>query len=341
RYTMADEPQSNPTEESAARLVGQDIPAELPILPLSDVVVFPHMVAPLLVSNPQSIRLIDDVVAGDRLMGVTLQKNPDDEQPRLSQLQGVGCIARVIRMLKFPDESVRVLIQGLKRTRIGATVSEKPYLFAQVSPLEDRVEGGIELAALARNATSQFQEIIKLSPSLPDELKVAVLNVEDPSKLADIIAANLNLSLEEKQSLLETNDVRLRLSLLGTLLNRELEVLHLGSEIQDKVSHALSKTQREYFLREQLKQIQKELGETGETGSEIKELREKIDAAKMPADVRKVADKELDRLATIPVASAEYTVARTYLDWLIVVPWAKTTPDKLDIARARRILDEH
>ena len=337
---MANAPQLNPGETGGGRLGTQDIPTQLPILPLSDVVIFPHMVAPLLVSNPQSIRLIDDVVAGDRLVAVTLQKNPDDEQPRREQLQSVGCIGRVVRMLKFPDESIRVLIQGLKRMRLGDTTSEKPYLVARVSPLEDTIEGGIELAALTRNAATQFQEIIKLSTSLPDELKVTVLNVEDPGKLADIIAANLNLSLDEKQGMLETTDVRLRMSLLGALLNRELEVLHLGSEIQNKVSTALSKSQREYFLREQLKQIQKELGEPGEFGSEGKELREKIEAADMPAEVKKVAIKDLDRLATIPAASAEYTVARTYLDWLIVVPWTKSTEDKLDIARAKRVLDE-
>jgi ATP-dependent Lon protease len=337
---MAEAPKSSPGDAGGIRLGSQDIPAQLPILPLSDVVVFPQMVAPLLVSDPQSIRLIDDVVAGDRLIGVTLQNNPDDEHPRREQLKTVGCIARIVRMLKFPDESVRVLIQGLKRMRLGETVEEKPYLVARVSPLEDIADTDIELTALTRNAATQFQEIIKLSTAIPDELKVTVLNVEDPAKLSDIIAANLNLSLEERQNLLEMNDVRLRLRALGGLLNRELEVLHLGSEIQSKVSSAISKSQREYFLREQLKQIQKELGEPGEPGSEINELREKIAAAQMPAEVQKVALKELDRLATIPAASAEYTVARTYLDWLIVVPWARSTEDKLDIARAKRILDE-
>jgi ATP-dependent Lon protease len=339
-FKMAEASQLNPGEPGGVRLGGQDIPAQLPILPLSDVVVFPHMVAPLLVSNPQSIRLIDDVVAGDRLVGVTLQKDPDDEDPRREKLQNVGCIARIVRMLKFPDESVRVLIQGVRRMRLGDADGEKPYLVARVAPLDDVMQSGIELAALTRNAATQFQEIIKLSTSMSDELKVAVLNVEDPAKLSDIIAANLNLSLDEKQALLETADVRARLSSLGTLLNRELEVLHLGSEIQNKVSTALSKSQREYFLREQLKQIQKELGETGETGSEIRELREKIDDAGMPLEIKKIANKELDRLATIPAASAEYTVARTYLDWLIAVPWMKSTEDKLDIARARRVLNE-
>lgn len=326
--------------EAAKPLAGHEIPPQLPILPLSDVVLFPHMVAPLLVSNAQSIRLIDDVVAGDRLIGVTLQLNPDDDPPRADQLQKSGCIARVVRMLKFPDDSVRVLIQGLKRMSITAVTGEKPYLIAQITPLEDEVRGGIELTALQRNAAKQFQEIVGLTPALPDELKVAILNIEDPSKLADVIAANLNLSLEEKQGLLETNDVRLRLSLLGTMLSRELEVLHLGTEIQSKVTSALSKSQREYFLREQMKAIQKELGEGAESGTEIAELRTKIDETPMPAEAKKVALKELDRLAMIPGASGEYTVVRTYLDWLITLPWGRQTEDKLDILRAKRILDE-
>jgi len=328
------------TVEAGKHPGAQDIPSQLPILPLSDVVVFPHMVAPLLVTNPSQIRLIDDVVAGDRLVGVTLQKNPDDEHPRSEQLQPHGCIVRILRMLKFPDESVRVLIQGLRRMRIDTVVNEKPYLVARISPIEEEIKSGVELAALARNVTNQFQEIVNQSPNLSDELKVTMINVEDPSKLSDLIAANLNLSLQEKQGLLATADVRVRLNQLTTLLNRELEVVHLGSEIQSKVHTALSKSQREYFLREQLKAIQKELGESGESGTEIKELREKIDAAGMPAEVKKIATRELDRLATVPAAAAEYTVARTYLDWLIAVPWSRGTEDKLDVARAKRILDE-
>ena len=295
---MTEDLQDKPSIDSSKLLGAQDIPSQLPILPLSDVVVFPHLIAPLLVSNASQIRLIDDVVAGDRLVGVTLQKNPDDEQPRGEQLRQDGCIARVVRMLKFPDESVRVLIHGLKRMKINNIVAEKPYLVARISPIEDEVKAGIELAALARNATNQFQEIVSLSPNLPDELKVTVLNIEDPGKLADVIAANLNLSLEEKQGLLATADVRVRLSLLTTMLNRELEVVHLGTEIQTKVHTALSKSQREYFLREQLKAIQKELGDSSETGPEIKELRDKIEAAGMPADVKKIATRELDRKST-------------------------------------------
>jgi len=338
---MSDKSEKTKTvEPSPPPVTPAAVPGQLPILPLSDVVMFPHLVAPLLVTSQASTRLIDDVVAGDRLVGVTLQKNPDIEHPRAEHLHEFGCVARVLRMLKFPDESVRVLIQGIQRMKILNIQSESPYLIAQIESVSDFVEPGLELAALARNAASQFQQVVELSPSLPDELKVTVQNVEEPGKLADVIAANLNLTLEEKQDLLETPDVRVRLSLLATLLNREQEVLHLGSEIQNKVTKAISKTQREYFLREQLKTIQKELGESAETGSEVHEFRDKIEAARMPPEVKKIALKELDRLATVPAAAAEYTVVRTYLDWLIAVPWSKQTEDKLDIGRARKILNE-
>ena len=337
---MAEATENQPTQDVVKTATPlPELPTQLPILPMSDVVVFPHMVAPLLVSSIQSTHLIDDVVAGNRLLGVTWQTDPDVDQPRPDQLHHFGCIARVVRMLKFPDDSVRVLIQGLKRMRIVRVEAETPYLQAQIAPVDDEQETSLELSALARNAANQFQEIINLSPSLPDELKVALVNIDDPGKLADVIAANLNIPLHEKQRLLEAARVKSRLTLLTNLLNREVEVLHLGSEIQSKVNSALTKSQREYFLREQLKAIQKELGDGGEHGSEIKELRDKIDKAQMPAEVKKVAIKEADRLAMMTPAAAEYTVARSYLDWLIALPWSKSTDDKLDIVQAKRILD--
>ena len=326
--------------EGAAQPSALEIPSRLPVLPMGDVVVFPHMTVPLLVTSGASTKLIDDAVAGNRLLVVTLQKDPDVEHPRADQLQEVGCIARIMRMLKFPDESVRVLIQGQKRTRILQIESQEPYLVGRIAPIEDEIEDSIELTALARNAGNQFHEIAGLSPSLPDELKAAAGNTEDPARFTDLIGGMLNIPLPEKQRLLETANVKKRLEILTTAINREREVLAIGSEIQDKVGKALSKTQRNFFLREELKAIQKELGENAEGGAEIAELREKIEAAKMPAEAKKVATKELDRLATIPAASAEYTVARTYLDWLITVPWSKSTEDKMDIARARRILNE-
>jgi len=318
----------------------QQIPSQLPVLPLSDLVIFPFMVAPLLVSSQSSITLVDDVVAGNRLLVLVLQKNPEVENPKEDDLHEYGCVGKVLKMLKFPDESVRILVQGLKRVRLVKIDKHEPYLVAHVAVLDEQAEKSIELVALARNAANQFQEVVSLTPSLPDELKIAAVNLDDPSKLSDLIASNLNISLSEKQKLLETYDVKARLSRLTTLLNRELEVLHLGTEIQTKVSSAVSKNQREFYLREQLKAIQKELGESSEQEVEARELRQRIEKAKMPEEAAKVAFKEVDRLASIPPVSAEYTVVRTYVDWLVSVPWSKSTEDKLDIKRARQILDE-
>ncbi|MBM3891946.1 MAG: AAA family ATPase, partial [Verrucomicrobia bacterium] len=298
------------------------------------------LVASLGVSSASSIRLVDDVVAGHRLLGLVLQRDPNVENPRGSDLHEFGCMARVLRMLKFPDESVRVLVQGQQRVRIVRVEQEEPYITGRVAPLPDEAEDSVEVGALARNAGKQFQKIISLSPAMPDELKVAALNTQDPAKLADLIASNLNISLEERQRLLETHSVKARLTRLTTLLNRELELLELGSEIQSKVATALSKGQREFFLREQLRQIQKELGEEGERGPETRELREKIEKAQMPEEPKKAALRELERLSVIPSASAEYTVVRSYLDWLVTLPWSKSTRDNLDLGRARRVLDE-
>jgi ATP-dependent Lon protease len=316
------------------------LPNILPVLPLSDVVVFPFMVAPLLVSAKSSIKLIDDVVAGNRLLALVLQVKPETEDPRPRDLHQFACVARVLKMLKFPDESVRVLVQGLRRTKVSRFLDEDPYIRARITPVEDEFEKTLQVEALARNAVKQFQEIITLSPNLPDELKVALLNMEDPGKLSDLIAANLNISLDEKQNFLENPNVRDRLQKLSSILQKELDVLQLGSEIQNRVSTALSKSQREYFLREQMRQIQKELGEGEGGGSELKELREKVEAAKMPEEVNKIALKELNRLEAIPTVSAEYTVIRTYLDWMVHMPWSKQTEDVIDISKARKTLDE-
>jgi ATP-dependent Lon protease len=316
------------------------MPASLPVLPLGDLVVFPHMVASLVITSASSIHLVDDVVAGSRLLGLVLQRDPHVENPHADDLHEYGCAGRVLRMLKFPDDSVRVLVQGVQRIRVVKVEKEEPYIIARIAPLKEEADSSIELSALASNASKLFQKIISLSPAMPDELKVAALNAQDPGRLTDLIASNLNIALEERQRLLETYSVKSRLARLTDLLNRELEVLELGSEIQSKVASTMSKGQRDYFLREQIKQIQKELGEEGEHGLEIKELREKIDKAQMPEEPKKVALRELERLAVIPNSSAEYTVVRSYLDWLVTLPWLKCTQDNLDIARARRVLDE-
>lgn len=315
------------------------LPTSLPVMPLSDLVVFPFMVAPLLVNTKPSVRLVDEVVAGNRLLLLVLQKRPDQEDPGPEDLHRFGCAARVLKMLKFPDESTRVLVQGIRRARVTGFKKDSAVLRAAIEPVDDVVFADLETEALSRNATKIFSEVVTLSPHLADELKIAALNMEDAGKLADLIVANLNLPPTEKQKFLEMTDARARLRDLAPLLQKELDVLQLGSEIQTKVSHAMSKNQREYILREQLRQIHKELGEPESGNSEIRDLKTRVEEAGLPAEARKVADKEIERLAVIPSASAEYTVARTYLDWLIAMPWSKHTADRIEVARARRILD--
>jgi ATP-dependent Lon protease len=319
---------------------GKSLPDALPILGLSDIVIFPGMVAPLLVESAASIRLIDDVVAGDRFIGLVLQKKPDVENPAPEDLWNHGCAVRVLKMLKFPDNTVRVLVEGLRRFRIGQYESHEPYLRAKVEVIRDVTEESLELIAMARNAQRQFQEIINLSPAMSDEVKVATLNTEHPGKLSDLIASNLNLSLEERQHLLETNVVKERLGRLLPLMSRELEVLTLGSKIQKEVASSMSKSQRDFFLREQIRAIQRELGESDPTTTEINALREQIEEIDLPEDAEKVALKELDRLQQIPPTTPEYTVARNYLDWIVSLPWSKSTEDKIDLSTAAGILDE-
>jgi ATP-dependent Lon protease len=323
-----------------AKVWSKSLPELLPILGLSDIVIFPGTVTPLLVETAQSIRLIDDVVAGDRFLGLVLQRNSEIENPTPADLYAFGCAGRVTRMLKFPDGSVRVLVEGLRRFHIEEFTSQSPYLVARAEKLKDLSDDSLELTALTRNAEREFQEIIKLSPSLAEQVKIAALNTEEPGKLSDLIAANLNLSLEERQHLLEMPAVKDRLTRLLPLLSRELEVLKLGSKIQNEVVASMSKNQRDFFLREQIRAIQRELGEMEPGAAEAKELRDQIEQNKLPEEPKKVALKELERLQQMPAAVAEYTMTRNYLDWLINLPWSKSTEDKLDLAAAGRLLDE-
>src|SRR3954469_7378887 len=326
--------------EAPARVSSHTLPQTLPILGLSDIVIFPGMVAPLLVETPQSIKLIDDVVAGDRLLGVALQRKPEAENPTPEEMHEVGCTARLLKMLKFPDNTVRVLVEGLWRINIKEYVNHDPYLSAKFELMKDMTEDTVEVTAMMRNAQGQFQEIIKLSPALSEQVKIAALNTEDPGHFTDLVAVNLNLNLDERQKLLEQTSVKERLSFLLPMLNREHEVLTLSSKIQTEVATSISKTQRDFFLREQMRAIQRELGETESNAGEIKAIREKIDATAMPAEAKKVADQELDRLQQMPPAAAEYAVTRHYLDWLIALPWEKETEDKIDLKDAERILNE-
>ena len=328
------------TETPAPRPVPKALPTSLPVLGLSDIVIFPGMVAPLLVDTAQSIQLIDNVVEGDRLLALVLQRKADVENPLPEHLYEYSCGARVLKMLKFPDNTVRVLVEGLWRVRIQEYESLTPYLRAKVEVLKDVTTDSVEVTALARNAHRQFQEIIKLTPTLPDQVKIASLNTESGGLLTDLIAANLNLSLDERQKLLETLDVKERLERLQPLLNRELEVLSLSSKIQNEVASTMAKSQRDFFLREQIRAIQRELGEGDPVATEVAGLRAQIDKANLSEDVRKVALKEVDRLSQMSPNVAEYSIARTYLDWILGLPWNKASEDTIDIAAAEKILDE-
>ena len=325
-------------EAAAAR--ARALPEVLPILGLSDIVFFPGMIAPLLVESAQSIKLVDDVVGGNRFVGLVFQRRPDVENPLPEDLFTHGCAARVLKMMKFPDNTVRILVEGLRRFSISEYASLEPYLQARVQLLADEVENSVELTALERNVHRQFQEIITLSPALNENPKLAEVDADEPGKLTDVIAANVNVPLDERERLLETANVKARLNRLLPLLGREIEVLTLGSKIQKDVTTSLSKSQREFFLREQIRVIQRELGE-GEAGSaEIIKLREQLAQAGLPAEVHKIALKELERLQQTPTGLAEYTVTRNYLDWLVNLPWNKSTVDKLNLTAAERLLDE-
>lgn len=320
--------------------IREKIPNELPILPLRDTVVFPNIVTPLVVARDKSVNLINQVISGNRMLGLVAQRQAEVEDPNAEDLYPVGVAAVILRMLKFPDGSLRVLVQGLSRVRLSKVIQTEPFFVAQIDLLHEELKQSTEIEALKRNLVIQFQKIVSLVPQLPDELQVVVVNTNDPGKLADLIATNLTLSIVEKQQILELLDVRKRLEKLTLYLNRELQVLEMGSKIQDKVQTELGKNQREYFLREQLRAIQKELGVGDDRSAEIEELRQKIINTNMPEQVEAEALRELDRLAKMQPGAAEYTVSRTYIDWMIALPWSISTVDNLDIERARQILDE-
>jgi ATP-dependent Lon protease len=318
---------------------GQPLPAALPVLPLKEMVPYPDTLTPLAVGQQRSIKLVNDVLSGERTLALVASRDPEVDQPGPDQLYDIGVAGIVARMLKVPDGTIRILVQGTERVRVGDYVTEEPYLVARIEPLPDVLEPTPELEALTRNVQRTFTEIIEQIPYLPEELQLAVTNVDDPSALAHLIAGALRISTEEKQELLEEVDVGRRLRRLSEILARELEVIQLGSKIQSQVQSEIEKGQREYYLREQLKAIQQELGEADEQQAEINELRERIEAASLPEHARKQADRELGRLERLPPAAAEYGVIRTYLEWLVELPWSATTEDNLDIAHAREVLD--
>jgi ATP-dependent Lon protease len=315
-------------------------PATLPVLPLKDTVVFPESVTPLAIGQERSIKLVEDVVSGERVLALVTVKNPEAEQPGWDDLHEIGTAAVIHKMIKVPDGTLRILVQGVKRIKLDRTVQDDPYLIGEFAELPDEMRDTPEVEALTRNVQNLFARVIGLVPYLPEELQIAAANVEDPSALCNLVASTLRLKTDEKQRLLELTDVEARLREVSAILNRELEVFELGSKIQSQVQEEMEKGQREFFLRQQLKAIQDELGEGDADQAEINELRSRLDELELPEDVRKAADRELGRLEKLPSAAAEHGVIRTYLDWLVSLPWNKTTEDNLDLQHARRVLDE-
>ena len=334
-----DEPVVVEEAPSAERLT---IPDDMPVLPLRDTVLFPNSFMPLAVAREASVRLIDEASTSGRMIGVFTQREATVEEPLQEDLYPIGTATHIHKMFKLPDGSLRLIVQGLARVRLDRMVQTRPYLRAAVSLADEvlRDEDHLEIDALQRNIKSNFQQVVSLSPLLSDDLQALAGNITDPGKLADFIASSLTtIGTAIKQEVLETLDIRARMDALNRLLIKELEVLELGSKIQSQVQSEVGKNQREYFLREQMKAIQRELGEGDEQAKEIDELRAKLDAAGMPEPVRKEALRELDRLSKMPVAAAEYTVSRTYLDWIIALPWAKRTEDAIDLKRTKDVLD--
>ena len=328
-----------PDAEDAVR-GEQPLPDALPVLPLRETVTFPDTLTPLAVGQERSIKLVDDVLSGNRLLAMVASKDPENDAPGPDDLHRVGVAGTVARMMKVPDGTLRILVQGGERIRISDYVAEDPYLVARIEAIPDVLEPSPELEALTRNVQNTFSEIIEQIPYLPEELQLAVANLDDPAALGHLIAGALRISVEEKQGLLEEVDVAKRLRRLSEILTRELEVVRLGTKIQSQVESEIDKGQREYFLRQQMKAIQEELGEQDDQQAEIAELRERIEAAELPEEPRKQADRELGRLEKLPPAAAEYGVIRTYLEWLVDLPWSKETEDDLDIKNARKVLDE-
>jgi ATP-dependent Lon protease len=320
--------------------VPAETPSRLPVLPLKETVVFPESMTPLAVGQERSVKLIDDVVAGERMLALLTVKDPEQEQPGWEHVHHVGTVAVVHKMIKVPDGTLRILVQGVKRVRLREAVQEDPYLVGEFEELPDVVPDSPEVEALTRNVQGQFARIIGLTPYLPEELQLAAANVDDPSALCHLVASTLRIATEERQRLLELVDVEERLRAVSLILERELDVSELGSRIQSQVASEIDKGQREYFLRQQLKAIQEELGEGDEHAAEVNELREQIDARQLPEDALKVANRELARLEKLPPAAAEYGVIRTYLDWILTLPWNDVTDDDLDLERAREVLDE-
>jgi ATP-dependent Lon protease len=312
----------------------------LPIMPLRNTVVFPHQVVPLAVGREKSLKLLKYINDENKVIGLISQKDGNIEDPRAEDLYHWGTAAMILKKFKMPDGSEQLIVQGMYRIKLIEFIQVDPHFEANIIPVQELYSKSVEIDALVNNLKMLFQKIVDLSPYLTNEHRVMVLNTDDPSKLADIITSQINFSVEEKQQILEIAEVSKRLEKVHYLLNKEMQVLELGSKIQSEVQGELNKTQRQYYLREQLKAIKKELGELEDENSDIEDLRERLKKAKMPEEVQKVAEKELSRLSKMSPMASEYTVSRTYMDWLLEMPWNRKTRDRLNIKEAEKILDE-
>ncbi len=328
-------PQPEFVEESTVKL-----PNSLPILPLRGLVVYPQTGVPLTIGQPRSIRLVDDVVVGDRMIGLIASKEPELENPGPENLYQIGTAAIIHRLFRAPDGTIRLLVQGISRFRVVDYTATEPYLQANIVPHPETEENGLEVDALARNVRDQFAHIAEMIPSMPRELVASIESLTNPLATVYSIANLQRMEIEDAQEILEVDSVSAKLHKLVTLLTRESEVLELSQKIQKEARSEIDKVQREYFLREQLKAIQRELGEVDEQAADVEEFRKKIEAANMSEEAGKIARTELDRLSRLPTAAAEYGVIRTYLDWLVSIPWSATTQDDLSIAHAREVLDK-
>ncbi len=311
----------------------------MPVVALREFVIFPMMVTPLNVGRPKSIKAVDAAAAELRVFITVMQKDKEIQDPKPpDDLYQVGTLVSILRMMRSPEGNIQLILRGLARVRIEEWTQTDPYLKARYSLIDETVEQTIEVQALVNSAKELFRQMAQLSPQIPEEAVSLVASINNPAHIADLLVTALNISMEERQRFLEMTDPVQRLRELIPLLSREVQVLELTQKIQEKARQELDKAQREFILRQQLREIQKELGETPE--AEIEELRQKIEEAGMPEEVKEVALRELDRLSKMHPASAEYTVSRTYIDWLISLPWNKVTEDHLDIANAKRVLDE-
>src|SRR6266496_2392405 len=316
------------------------IPDELPILPLKDTVIYPFAVQPLGVGQERSIRLIDEVMRGNRLVVLVAQKSAEIEQAGPDDIFKIGTVSRIARMIRMPDGTIQIIVQGLERVAIGEFTQEKPYLAAHVTLKPDTQEDDDETEAIKRNVVSYFQRLVALVQNVPEGVAAATLNLEEPRQVVYVIATFMQMELELRQKLLELDSVRAKLENLSNYLSHELEIFELGKKIQTSAQEEMGKVQREYLLREQLKAIQRELGEESEEQATINELRRKIEEAKLPEEALKEANRELSRLEKLPTASPEYSIIRTYLELLVSLPWSKSTGEKIDVPHARQVLDQ-